>query len=58
LPLGWVLSLVGVRLGPERERPPWGKVFLKEKVEKKFFKIRYVFIILKKSAKKENHFHQ
>jgi hypothetical protein len=35
LPLGWGLSLVGVRLGAERERPPRG-VFEKEKVEKKF----------------------
>lgn len=36
LPLGWGLSLVGVRLGAESERPPKGKVFEKEKVEKKF----------------------
>ncbi len=49
LPLGWFLSLAGVSLCPERGRR--GGRVLKRKRLKRSFKIRYVFIILKKSAK-------
>jgi hypothetical protein len=39
-------------LGAERERPPRGR-FLKREGLKRSFKIRYIFIILKKSAEKK-----